>query len=258
MPKNSIYKGTLMHKRFVPKEHKFTYSIFYTLINIDDLDDLKKKYIFFSYNSFNLFSIYDRDHGPRNNKKIKPWILNILKKTGIKTMNNKIFILSIQRILGHVFNPLTIFFCYNYKNNLEALIYEVKNTFNEQHCYVFKLNKKDLKKKYFNHSCKKKFHVSPFWDMSANYNFKIKNPDYNFFSSITMNKNNKKIFNAVLNCKYKKINYKNLLILFLKFPFLTIKVVLAIYFEAFKIFIFKGAKYFKKPRLNSKLTLNKK
>ena len=47
MPKNSIYKGTLMHKRFVPKEHKFTYSIFYTLINIDDLDDLKKKYIFF-------------------------------------------------------------------------------------------------------------------------------------------------------------------------------------------------------------------
>ena len=146
-----------MHKRFVPKEHKFTYSIFYTLINIDDLDDLKKKYIFFSYNSFNLFSIYDRDHGPRNNKKIKPWILNILKKTGIKTMNNKIFILSIPRILGHVFNPLTIFFCYNYKNNLEALIYEVKNTFNEQHCYVFKLNKKDLKKNILIIHAKKNF-----------------------------------------------------------------------------------------------------
>ena len=146
---SSIYNGTVVHKRFRPKVHFFKYKVFSLLIDLSELNSLEKKIIFFSYNSFNLFSIYDRDHGPRNNKKIKPWILNILKKTGIKTMNNKIFILSIPRILGHVFNPLTIFFCYNYKNNLEALIYEVKNTFNEQHCYVFKLNKKDLKKKIF-------------------------------------------------------------------------------------------------------------
>ena len=257
LPNNCFYKGTLMHNRFVPKNHKFTYNIFYSFIDIDGLDDLKKKYTFFSYNKFNFFSIYDKDHGFRNNKKIKDWVKNILKKININHMNTKIFLLSIPRIFGYVFNPLSIFFCYDFDGNLKALIYQVKNTFNEQYCYVFKI-KDDAKKKYYKHSCKKNFHVSPLWDMRGKYNFLTFKPSNKFYSSIIMEKNKKKVFQAILDCKYQELNFNNFLSLLIKFPFLTIKVILAIYFEAFKIFIFKGAKYYKKNVLKKNFTIIKK
>ena len=138
-----------MHSRLVPKNHSFKYNIFYTFIDIDKLDELKKKYTFFSYNNFNIFSINDKDHGYRDKRKIDEWVNDILKKIGIKRMNTKIFLLSMPRILGYVFNPLSIFFCYDFNGNIKALIYEVKNTFNEQHAYVFKVNDNSLKKKIF-------------------------------------------------------------------------------------------------------------
>jgi len=258
MPKNSLYKGKLEHRRLMPKNHKFIYNIFYFLIDIDHLDELKKKYIFLSYNNFNLFSIHDRDHGFRDKRRIKSWIKNILKKIGIDHMNKKIFLLSMPRIFGYAFNPLSIFFCYDFKSNLKAIIYQVKNTFGEQHSYVFKINKKSKNKNEYCHSCKKKFHVSPFWDMETKYNFRITDPKRKFYSSISMEKKNEKIFEAFLNCKYEDLNIKNLFIYLIKFPFLTIKVVLAIYFEAIKIYLFKGAKYFKKPILKEKITIIKK
>ncbi|PPR37478.1 MAG: hypothetical protein CFH26_00721 [Alphaproteobacteria bacterium MarineAlpha6_Bin4] len=255
-PNDCIYSGTLIHTRLKPKFHKFFYNIFYFFINIDNLDDLKKKYIFFSYNNFNIFSIYDKDHGYRNKKKIKEWIKEILKKININEKKTKVFLLSMPRIFGYAFNPLSIFFCYDLNGTLRSVIYEVKNTFGEQHCYVFKTNKNSKRdNKMFSHSCKKNFHVSPFWGMDGIYNFKILNPRNRFYSSIIMKKKGKKIFQAILNCRYVKLGYKNLILILFKFPFLTIKVVLAIYFEALKIFIFKNANYFKKPVLKSKLSI---
>ena len=256
-PRNLIYKATLMHCRLKPNIHKFIYNIFYFFINIDDLNGLNKKYIFFSYNKFNIFSINDKDHGFRNKTKIKSWLKEILKNIKINIFDTKIFIFTIPRILGYSFNPLTIFFCYDKKNNLKALIYEVKNTFNEQHSYIFKINKKLLKKKYLKHSSKKNFHVSPFWPMHINYNFIITEPKKNFFSKIKMIKENDEIFHASLKCKSNEINFKNLLYLMIQYPFTAIKVVLAIYYEAFKIFFFKKAKYYKKPKLKKNLTIIK-
>ena len=134
-------------------------------------------------------------------------------------------------------------------------MYEVKNTFNEQHSYIFRIKGNLYTKKLFNHKSKKKFHVSPFWDMSANYNFKLRLPEKNFFLEIKMSKN-KKIFSAFLKTYYKKINEKNLFFKLLKYPFLNIKVVFGIHYEALKIFL-KGGKYYKKPTLKQKLTIIK-
>ena len=76
------------------------------------------------------------------------------------------------RIFGYVFNPLSIFYCYENKN-LKAILYEVKNTFNEQHTYIFKVKSKDV----ISQTCKKKFYVSPFMDMDTYYKFDLLNPD---------------------------------------------------------------------------------
>ena len=158
-----IYSGHVIHKRFKPKEHFFKYKVFSLFIDLSELDEIKEKIPFFSYNKINLISFFDKDHGDRDGSSLKVWVeknLNLLK---IETSEIKIKLLCYPRIFGFVFNPLSIFFVYNKNSSLIAILYEVKNTFGEQHTYVFKV---DSSEKLIKNNCTKKFYVSPFMDLS--------------------------------------------------------------------------------------------
>ena len=63
MTNSCIYNGSVIHKRFKPKEHFFKYRVFSLLIDLSDLNNLGKDITFFSYNRFNLISFFDKDHG---------------------------------------------------------------------------------------------------------------------------------------------------------------------------------------------------
>ena len=75
-----IYNGTVIHKRFKPKEHFFKYKVFSLFLNLKDLSQIDKKINFFSYNKFNLLSFYDKDHGDRDGSSLVKWV----KKNSIK------------------------------------------------------------------------------------------------------------------------------------------------------------------------------
>ena len=181
-----IYTGSVIHKRFKPKKHFFKYSVFSLFLDLDEINELDQKIPFFSYNKFNILSFFDKDHGHRDGSSIKDWLIHVLQKKNISTINIKIKILCYPRIFGYVFNPLSVFFIYDADSNPIAILYEVKNTFGEQHTYIFKLQKTD---QLIEHTCKKKFHVSPFIEMDCTYLFKITKPgekislyiDQNFF-----------------------------------------------------------------------------
>ncbi len=161
-----IYNGHVIHKRFKPKEHFFKYKVFSLLIDLSEVHEIEKKISFFSYNKFNLISFFDKDHGVRDGSSLTEWVKNNLKKIGVENERIKIKLLCYPRILGYVFNPLSIFFVYNSNSSLIAILYEVKNTFGEQHTYVFKTNPSE---KNIQNNCEKKFHVSPFMDLSSKY-----------------------------------------------------------------------------------------
>lgn len=133
-----IYNGLVTHHRFKPVKHSLKYKTFSLLLDLDELEKLDKKISIFSINKFNVFSFYHKDHGLRDGSSIKDWIVENLKKFKISSEITKIELLCYPRILGFVFNPLSIFYCYQ-QNNLKAIFYEVKNTFNEQHTYIFKV-----------------------------------------------------------------------------------------------------------------------
>ena len=174
-----IYNGVVSHTRFKPVKHYLKYKTFSLLIDLDEIKYLDKNNPIFSINSFNIFSFYNKDHGERNGKSLKNWVKENLKKFNINQNINKIKLLCYPRIFGYVFNPLSIFYCYE-NESLKAIFYEVKNTFNEQHTYIFKTNKEGK----IEQSCKKKFYVSPFMDMETFYDFKLLNPDKKLFVSI--------------------------------------------------------------------------
>ena len=238
---SSIYNGTVIHKRFKPKVHFFRYKVFSLLIDLSDLNYLNKKISFFSYNSFNLISFFDKDHGDRDGSSLIDWVKKNLMKNNINSENIKIKLLCYPRIFGYVFNPLSVFFVYDQNENLISILYEVKNTFGEQHTYVFKAENNNL----LQHNCSKKFHVSPFIEMNCNYFFRILRPSEKISVVIDQYQLNEKILFASQDGKRVDFNSKELLKSYLKHPLMTFKIISAIHFEAFKLWI-KGIKFIKK------------
>ncbi len=238
--RTSIFDGMVVHSRLIPKKHNFKYRVFSILFNIDDLSDISNKNLFFSYNKFNLFSFFDRDHGEKDGSKPRSWILKIAKKQKIKINNLRIFCLCYPRILGYAFNPISTWFVYD-ENYLKMIVYEVRNTFGEDHSYSFKI---DDDFDFDNHKTKKLMHVSPFISMDGEYKFSTK-IDENKVSIVIRGFIEKKhLITASFRGKYNAFNDSRLIINFIKYPLLTLKVTYGIHFQAL-ILWFKNIKYIK-------------
>ena len=248
---SSIYNGTVIHKRFKPKKHFFKYSVFSLFIDLSELNQLDNSIKFFSFNKFNLISFFEKDHGDRDGSSLIKWVKKNLNENNISSENIKIKLLCYPRILGYVFNPLSVFFIYNSKNKLISILYEVKNTFGEQHTYIFKVED-DLN--LFQHNCSKKFHVSPFIEMNCNYFFRILKPGEKISVIIDQYHSNEKILYASQDGKRADFNSKELLKSYLKHPLMTFKIISAIHYEAFKLWT-KGIKFIsKKFKIKNNIT----
>ncbi len=238
---SSIYNGTVIHKRFKPKAHFFKYKVFSLLIDLSDLNFLNKNINFFSYNSFNLISFFDKDHGERDGSSLVEWVKKNLEKNNINSESIKIKLLCYPRILGYVFNPLSVFFVYDKQENLISILYEVKNTFGEQHTYIFKAENNNL----LQHNCFKKLHVSPFIEMNCNYFFRILKPAEKISVIIDQYQLDEKILFASQDGYRVDFTGSELLKSYIKHPLMTFKIISAIHFEAFKLWV-KGIRFVKK------------
>ena len=237
-----IYNGIVTHTRFKPIRHNLRYKTFSLLLDLDEVEKLDKKLSIFSHNKFNLFSFYDKDHGDRDGSSLKTWVLSNLKKFNIHQNINTIKILCYPRIFGYVFNPLSIFYCYD-NTNLKAIFYEVKNTFNEQHTYIFKVNNNEK----IDQKCKKKFYVSPFMDMETYYNFKLLEPNEKLSVYIKQTDTEGTVLTATQTGDKKELSLKQLILNFIKYPLMTIKIISSIHYEALLLWK-KGAIYRKRDK----------
>ena len=244
-----IYKGFVTHRRFTPLRHFFSYKTFSILFDLDELEEINKKIIFFSLNSFNIFSFYNKDHGERDGNDLKKWVKGIFKKYNLSLKISKIKLLCFPRIFGYAFNPLSVFYCYDDKK-LKAILYEVKNTFNEQHTYIFLV---DEKSRIISQNCNKKF-----IEMETFYNFRLSAPDHNLKILIKQtNALKKRVLVACQVGKKQALSSKELLINFVTHPLMTFKIIISIHFEALRLWK-KGAIFQKrKIKIKNNISLEK-
>jgi len=135
---SSIYEGWVMHRRLTPRHHRFKYSVFALLLDLDELAALDRGLRLFKYNRFGVFSFHDRDHGPRKAEEphdLRRWLDGLLADAGISARGPR-RVLCYPRIFGYVFNPLSVWFCHDEQNALKAIVYEIHNTYEERHTYV--------------------------------------------------------------------------------------------------------------------------
>ena len=137
---------------------------------------------------------------------------------------------------------MSVFYIYDEEENLISILYEVKNTFGEQHTYIFKTKNND---NLLQHNCSKKFHVSPFIEMNCNYFFRLLKPSEKISVIIDQYQDNEKILYASQDGNRVNFTSIELIKSYLKHPLMTLKIILAIHFEAFKLWA-KGIKFIKK------------
>jgi DUF1365 family protein len=231
MPESCLYFGEIMHQRFRPVAHRFVYRVFSLLLDLDAIPDLAARSRVFSHNRFNLFSFHDRDHGLRDGQPVRPWVEDQLRQAGIVCDAAKIFVLCFPRLFGYVFNPLTIYWCYEAGGVLGAIVYEVKNTFGEQHAYALPVRTRGAVRQ----RAEKEFYVSPFIEMAARYDFRLRAPEQNLSISIHESDAQGKLLVATHVARRQAWSDAALLRAFFSFPLMTLKVMAGIHWEALKL-----------------------
>jgi len=245
---SSLYRTRIFHRRRRPKSHRLSYGAFFLLLDVDELDHMHRRLKWFSYNSFNVFSFYDRDHGPGTSEPLRPWIENYLGQAGVDLDGGSIQALCMPRILGYVFNPITVYYCYHRDGQMQAVLYEVSNTFGQRHSYLFTVD--DPAEGLLQHSCDKRFFVSPFIDVAGRYKFSLRRPGKELYLHIRQSDAEGTLLDAWVNGDKSHISDRNLLLCLVRYPLLTLKVIGGIHWEALKIWL-KGIRTVARPEAPS-------
>ena len=239
---SAIYLGPVIHERLRPSRHRLRYNVFTLLLDLDELSELDRKHRLLAYNRSGIISFYDADHGSATGEPLRAWVEERLSDAGIVPDGGAIRLLCYPRILGYVFNPLSVYFCYRRDGMLVAILYEVCNTFHESHTYIIPVTENG--RKVVRQRCSKKLYVSPFIDMDAEYRFRIVPPGNEVKIAIREENKDGLFFAAAFNGIRIGLTRGAVLRCLIKFPFLGIKVISGIHWEALKMRI-KGFSVFR-------------
>jgi len=232
---SALYAGTVMHQRLRPRRHRLRYRVFSLLLDLDELDVLAARLRLFSRNRLNLFSFFDRDHGSGSSKPLRDQIEHQLASAGIEWDGGPIRLLTMPRVLGYVFNPLSVYFCYRRDGDLAAIVYEVNNTFGERHHYIMPVNSDGAGT--IHQECAKRFFVSPFLDMDMSYSFRVIPPAARVGIAISGRDAQGPIITASLFARRQSLSDAGLALAFVAYPLLTLKVIAGIHWEALRIWL---------------------
>src|SRR5471030_1239421 len=245
-----LYKAKVMHHRLAPKVHSFHYSVFMFYLDLDEIDSLAKRLKFMSRNRFNMFNFRDKDHlqlpkeNPDTSKNIRQHITDYLQSNGVTIGNGRIMVLTNLCTAGYQFNPVSFYFCYDETGPPICSVVEVCNTFLEMKPYFLGADTKKNDK--FKLNTEKYFYVSPFIEMDTNFDFDLHIPGEKLNARIDdYDKEGKRFFISTLTGSRKSLTDSTLLLYFISFPLITLKVIGLIHWQAMKLWL-KKIPYHKK------------
>jgi DUF1365 family protein len=249
----SLFTGTVMHARLKPVAHRFSYSVFNLLIDLDRLDEAALRSVLFSVNRANLLSFQEKDHGGRDGGSLRRYVEQVLAPAGVDVTGGKVLLLCYPRLFNTVFNPLSVYFAYKASGELAAVIYEVRNTFGEQHSYVAPVQAGELTEAGLRQERLKLFYVSPFNGMAMRYLFRVKPPTNEIALRILEVDDKGPLLSATFNGTRKALTTLSLLAALWTAPLLTAKVVGGIHWEALRLWL-KGMRLVPRPPAPARLS----
>ena len=232
-----LYECSVMHHRFAPKVHHFQHDLFMFYLDLDELDLVARKIWWFGHNRRNVYSFRDADHEPSGPRPLKERIVAFLRQHGLELgSSGRVMLLTLPRVLGYVFNPIAVYYCFNEAGEPVGAVAEVGNTFLEKKLYL--LRHEDLAAgTTFAQRVPKHFYVSPFSGLELHFDFKLKIPDAKLDLKIDDREGEAKVLITTLTGQRTALSNRNLAWFSLKYPLVTLKVIFLIHWHAFRLWL---------------------
>ena len=243
---SALYRGAVMHLRRRPKPHRLSYRVFWLLLDLAEIDDLDRRLRLFSRGRNNLLSFHDRDHGDGSGAALRSQVGALLARAEIDIGQGAIRLLTMPRVLGYVFNPISLYYCHKTDGRLAAVVYEVTSTFGVRHAYVIPVPEEDQQAGVIRQGAAKALHVSPFLGMEMDYEFRGHAPGERLELTITGLDVEGPLITAVMRADRRPLQDRDLMAAAVALPLLTVKVVAAIHWEALKLWL-KGVRLAAQP-----------
>lgn len=239
-----LYTAKVMHKRLFPKVNGFTYSIYYLALPLP-AGPLPSRFL----------SFHARDLGLRDGSDPLIWARAILSRYALDSITRHIVLITMPRVLGYVFNPVSFYLCLDEAQGLRAVICEVHNTFGEQHAYLCAHADHSVLSPDAWLEAEKVFHVSPFLPRNGHYRFRfdLRTEKLGIWIDYYDQSGNKQLITS-LTGSFSPLNAQALRAAFWSHPLVTLRAITLIHWQALKL-VMKKIRYISKPmQLNEKIT----
>lgn len=230
-----LYSCNVFHQRTSPRKYGFNIKSFMFLLDLDEIDRVIEEIPLISHNRSNFYSFRDDDHLYLGQPTLRQNVENYLLQHDLPTPPKRIELLTNLRTFGHVFNPVSFFFCYDTEAEPMAVIAEVHNTFGE--LKPFLLTREDLQRGAFSRSTDKHFYISPFSELDNSLEIKANLPAERLAIYVNSSRPDEPsaFFRSSLTGKRIPLQTSSLLGYSILFPFITLKVVGLIHWHAFRL-----------------------
>ncbi len=245
--KSAIYNGSVHHRRNVPQVHQFRYSLYMLYLDLDELEQVFAGRWLWGLHRFTAFRFRREDHLGSAEETLKESVQDLVQKETGKQQTGPVRLLTNLRCWGYLMNPVCFYYCFDATDShVQAIVAEVSNTpWGERHCYV--LDCGSLTSGKHRETQQKVFHVSPFMKMNMHYHWTISAPADELSVAIVNEQAGETIFSASLSLQRQEINNWTLFTTSLKHPWMTGKIVTAIYWNALRLW-WKGIAYVPHPK----------
>jgi len=247
--KSCLYECEVMHARFSPRRHRFAYRIFLFALDLDELPDLPRRIGFFGFNRRHLYALHEGDFLPLDEPRhpagpgvspskpaapggLKVRVATYLQHHGIDLADGTALLVTLPRIAGYLFNPVSFYFCRDRAGRPLGAIAEVTNTFREMKPFFVPAEPADASRGVFRLRVPKQFYVSPYSDVDVAFDFHLRLPGDQLAIRIDDYVGEQRTLTSTLAGPRRALTTIRLAWFTLKYPLLTLRVISLIHWHA--------------------------
>ncbi|MEI7566835.1 MAG: DUF1365 domain-containing protein [Opitutaceae bacterium] len=249
-----LYECQILHQRFTPKAHRFVYRIFMFAFDLDEIAALPKRLALFSNQRRNVYNFCERDFlptteiihqptprgpAPAPSAGLKHRVIAHLAAHGIDLAGGRVMLITLPRVFGYQFNPVSFYFCYDRQGRPVASIAEVSNTFKEMKPFVLgpATSATTANAAVFSRRTPKYFYVSPFSDLDVAFDFTLHTPGDKLAIQIDDYAAGERTLTSVLTGSRTSLTNGRLAWFTFKYPFITLRVMALIHWQALQLYL---------------------
>lgn len=236
-----LYECTVMHRRVSPKHHAFKHGLFLLSLDLDEMEAVSRRVRILGWNRPNLYSFYDRDH------------LQVPQATGLRDSltrwlasqgqrlppDAKIQLITLPRVLGYVFNPVSFYFCHDATGTALCAVAEVGNTFGELKPFLIPRSNSSTNVTSTSHRFRrvvpKEFYVSPFTGLQVCFDFQLETPGDRLALRVNDVADGQPLLYSAVAGRRRELTESQLLRLTARYPLVTLRVITLIHWHALRL-----------------------